>query len=139
MMEVHHIWVHVQPQSYDSNLEFSDFSECFRSVRQNHLPPFCDSATARSRCKSSPRKRAAKGFPKPRQTRHFSVGDLESAAAVHLFDQAEWGYNGVCIRVCVKIRPHRRCKGRDHPGWHKSTKVQVYLGGGLYLEKTSCF
>ena len=29
--------------------------------------PICDSATARSRCKSSPRKRAAKGFPKPRK------------------------------------------------------------------------
>ena len=38
-----------------------------------------------------------------------------------------------------KIRPHRRCKGRDHPDGISQLRFRFTWGGALYLEKTSCF
>ena len=38
-----------------------------------------------------------------------------------------------------RIRPHRRCSGRDHPDGVNNCKVLVYLGGGYFLAKTMGF
>ena len=38
-----------------------------------------------------------------------------------------------------KIRPHRRCKGRDHPDGISQLRFRFTWGGGYFFEKTSCF
>ena len=38
-----------------------------------------------------------------------------------------------------QIRPHRRCKGRDHPDGISQLRFRFIRGGGHFLEKTSCF
>ena len=43
------------------------------------------------------------------------------------------------VKKLNKIPPAPEVQGAWSSGWHKSTKVQVYLGGGLFFEKTSCF
>ena len=49
-----------------------------------------------------------------------------------------WLIMSIC--QCQQIRPHRRCKGRDHPDGISQLRFRFTWGGGaLYLEKTSCF
>ena len=38
-----------------------------------------------------------------------------------------------------KVRPHRKCSGRDHPDGINNCNVQVYLGRGHFLAKTLSF
>ena len=55
-------------------------------------------------------------------------------------------YHNISYAIICKIRPHRRCKGRDHPdgiSMHKSTKVQdgsgLPGGGCIFWKKPPVF
>ena len=57
----------------------------------------------------------------------------------HIFHTLWMTYNVSYNKWILQNPPAPEVQGAWSSGWHKSTKVQVYLGGGLYLEKTSCF
>ena len=69
-----------------------------------------------------------------------SVGKLKNASRLGAFISRS---NGKSARPVVLVLngqnpPAPEVQGAWSSGWHKLTKVQVYLGGGV-LEKTSCF